>query len=57
MEITDNDDACGNLRSFYKAVREGWEPYPSLLDGARAVQIVFAAEQSAATGRVIELEQ
>ncbi len=57
VEITDKDDACGNLRSFYKAVREGVEPYPSLIDGARAVQIVFAAEQSAATGRIIELEQ
>jgi UDP-N-acetyl-2-amino-2-deoxyglucuronate dehydrogenase len=47
------DDACGNLRSFYRAVREGGEPYPSLLDGARAVAVVFAAEESARTGRPV----
>jgi predicted dehydrogenase len=47
------DDACGNLRSFYRAVREGGDPYPSLLDGARAVAVVFAAEESAKTGRPV----
>lgn len=44
------DDPCGNLRSFYRAVREGGEPYPSLIDGARAVAVVFAAADSARTG-------
>jgi predicted dehydrogenase len=44
------DDPCGNLRSFYNAVRGGGEPYPSLMDGARAVAVVFAAADSAERG-------
>jgi predicted dehydrogenase len=46
-------DEAGNLRSFHRAIREGGVPYPSLLDGARAVQAVFAAEESAKTGRAV----
>ena len=49
------DDDTGNLRSFYHAVLEGGEPYPSLLDGALPVQVVFAAEESAKTGRVVAI--
>jgi len=41
------DDGCGNLRSFYRAVRSGEMQYPSLEEGARAVEAVFAAERSA----------
>jgi predicted dehydrogenase len=48
-------DICGNIKSFYKAVREGGEPYPSLKDGARAVMVVFAAEESSKTGRTVEI--
>ncbi|MGD0089681.1 MAG: Gfo/Idh/MocA family oxidoreductase [Planctomycetota bacterium] len=48
-------DICGNLKSFYRAVRQGGEPYPSLRDGARAVQAVFAAEESARTGRAVDV--
>ena len=48
-------DDAGNLRSFYRAVREGGEPYPSLRDGARAVLVVFAAETSARTGRTVDI--
>jgi len=48
-------DAGGSLRSFYRAVREGGEPYPSLRDGARAVAVVFAAEESAKTGRPVQV--
>lgn len=44
------DDGTGNLRSFYQAIRTGSPCYPSLLDGARAVTAVFAAEESARTG-------
>ena len=44
-------DACGNLRAFYRAVRAGVPQYPSLLDGARAVASVFAAEESARSGQ------
>ncbi len=49
------DDACGNLRSFFKAIREGGDPYPSLQDGARAVAVVFAAEESSKTGRPVSV--
>jgi predicted dehydrogenase len=48
-------DDCGNLRSFHRAIREGGRPYPSLFDGARAVQAVFAADESARLGRPVEL--
>lgn len=50
VPIEGEEDPGGNLRSFYRAVREGGEPYPSLLDGARAVAPVFAAEESAKQG-------
>lgn len=40
----------GNLRSFYRGIREGTPVYPGLLDGARAVAVVFAAEESAKRG-------
>jgi UDP-N-acetyl-2-amino-2-deoxyglucuronate dehydrogenase len=46
-------DECGGLRSFYEAVRTGGACYPSLLDGARAVAVVFAAEESARSGRPV----
>ena len=46
-------DPGGNLRSFHQAVRHGGQPYPSLLDGARAVAAVFAAEESARTRRPV----
>jgi len=55
-ELEGEKDECGNLRSFYKAVREGGTPYPSLIDGARAVAAVFAAEESARTGQPVKVE-
>lgn len=52
LEIKQGEtDPCGNLKSFYRAVREGGEPYPSLKDGARAVLAVFAAEKAFKTGQ------
>jgi predicted dehydrogenase len=59
VEVTGTTDACGNLRSFYNAIRAGGgvEPYPSLKDGARAVAAVFAAEESAKTGRPVKVEE
>jgi len=48
-------DLCGNLKSFHHAVRERGTLYPSLADGAKAVAVVFAAEESARTGKVIEV--
>jgi predicted dehydrogenase len=46
-------DDCGGMRSFYYAVRKGGPCYPSLLDGARAVGVVFAAEESARSGHAV----
>jgi predicted dehydrogenase len=48
-------DICGNLRSFHHAVRQGSPVYPSLADGARAVAVVFAAEDAATSGRTINV--
>ena len=45
----------GGLVSFYGAVREGSAAYPSLHDGAAAVAVVFAAEESARTGKVVPI--
>ncbi len=53
VPVTGKSDNCGNLRSFYDAVRNGGTPYPSLIDGALAVQVVFAAEESARTGKIV----
>ena len=55
LEPAKQHDPCGNLRSFYQAIRENGVPYPSLLDGARAVAVIFAAEESAQSGRMIDL--
>lgn len=50
------DDPYGSLKSFYRAIRMGEAPYPSLREGARAVAVVFAAEESARTGKKVEVE-
>ena len=55
LVITEKDEPHGNLRNFYRAVRQGGQPYPSVLDGARAVEAVFAAEESARTGCVVKV--
>ena len=49
-------DPCSSLRSFHHAIVAGGTPYPSLIDGARAVAVVFAAEQSARTGQLVPVE-
>ena len=46
-------DDCGAMRSFFHAVRQGGSCYPSLMDGALAVSVVFAAEESARTGQPV----
>ena len=53
--VTEKSDPTGHIRSFYNAVRSGGTPYPSIIDGARAVAAVFAAEESAKTGKTIEV--
>ncbi|MEI6491302.1 MAG: Gfo/Idh/MocA family oxidoreductase [Verrucomicrobiota bacterium] len=55
LPVSGEDDPCGNLRNFYKAVREGGPASPSLRDGAQAVLAVFAAEESAKTGRSVKI--
>jgi len=57
LALPAGSDPEGSLKSFYQAVREGTPPYPSLLDGARAVAIVFAAEQAARTGKTVDLRE
>jgi predicted dehydrogenase len=56
VEVGGEDDHGGNLRSWYRAIREGSTPYPSLEDGARAVAVIFAAEESAKSGCVVEID-
>jgi predicted dehydrogenase len=55
IPIEGPDDSGGALRSFYNAIRSGGTPYPSLDDGLRAVEVVFAAERSAREGRTIDV--
>lgn len=55
VEIKTPSNACGNLRNFYRAIREGAHPSPSLSDGVRAIQVVFAAEESAKTRRTVDV--
>ena len=50
LKVAGKSDDHGNLRSFYNAVRNGGTPYPSHVDGALAVSVVFAAEESAKQG-------
>ena len=57
VAIAGKTDLCGNLRSFYAAVTRGGTPYPSVLDGARAVMAVFAAEESAKQGRPVTIQK
>jgi predicted dehydrogenase len=51
------NDPCGNLRSFYRAVTQGGTPYPSAVDGARALAPVFAAAQAAESGTWVDVEE
>ena len=57
VELLPGGDPNGQVRAFYKAVRTGEMQYPSLLDGARAVAGVFAAEEAAKTGGVVKVDQ
>lgn len=56
LAIEGQTDPAENVRSFYRAIREGGQPYPSIFDGARAVAVVFAAEESAKTGRPVAVD-
>ena len=51
-----DEGKVGGLESFYKAVRDGGTPYPSVIDGARAVNVVFAAAESAAKRRPVSAQ-
>lgn len=57
LAVEGESDLCGNLRSFHRAIRDGGTPYPSLIDGARAVAVVFAAEESAKLGRRVSVAE
>ncbi len=46
----------GNVEGFYDAiVNNKPAAYPSLIDGARAVAVVFAAEESAKSGEIVDV--
>ncbi len=47
VPIQGETDETGGMRSFYEGVRNGTPVYPVLMDGARAVAVVFAAAVSA----------
>lgn len=53
LQVTEGDDPTGGLVSFYDAIHGGTRLYPSVIDGARAVDVVFACEESARTGRSV----
>jgi len=48
-------DLHANLTSWYNAVRGGPPPYPGLEDGIAAVLPIFAANESARTGKQQEI--
>ncbi|MCL1857337.1 MAG: Gfo/Idh/MocA family oxidoreductase, partial [Kiritimatiellaeota bacterium] len=45
----------GNVLSWYDGIRKGTPVYPSLEDGIAAIQVVFAAEESAKTGKMVAI--
>lgn len=55
--LAGEDDPTAGLRAWHAAVRRGSDAglYPGLIDGVRAVEVVFAAEESARTGRAVAL--
>lgn len=57
VELPSNGSAaCGGLESFYHAIHRGGTPYPSVIDGARAVEVVFAAMESAREKRSVLIQ-
>ena len=54
LPITGISDRCGNLRRFYDAIRNRTQD-SSFDEGARAVAVVFAAEEAARTGKTITI--
>ena len=56
LDLDGETDPYGNLRSFHRAVVQGGVPYPSAVDGARALAPVFAAEESTRTGNWVDVE-
>jgi len=57
LAVQDEEDLSGDVRSFHQAVTRGGTPYPSIVDGARAVAVCFAAEKAARTGRTVAVEK
>ena len=56
LELDGEEDKCGNLRSFYRAITEGTVAYPSALDGAQSLAPVFAAVEAAENDTWIDVE-
>jgi len=51
----ESGESLGNLRNFYQAIRFKEPMYPDLLDGLRAVEVVFAAEKSSKQGGPVRM--
>lgn len=49
-------DPCGGLRNFYNAVMFGEPCYPSIVEGAQALSVIFAAEESAKLGIPVKVK-
>lgn len=50
VELDPSGEPHGELRSWFNGIRQGTPVYPSLLDGARPVAVVFAADESSRNG-------
>lgn len=57
VEIIGEDDPASAMRSFYEGIRNGTPVYPGLIDGARAVAVVFAAEEAAKSGCTVKVPE
>jgi len=56
-DATQKKAHSGNVPGFYDAIVNGGpSPYPTLLDGARAVAAVFAADEAAKSGTPVSID-
>ena len=58
LAFSGSDSEVAAMKNFHDAVRKGKPNYPSLLDGARCVAVVLAAEKSAArNGKAVKISE
>jgi predicted dehydrogenase len=56
QETAGDDHFLGSFREFYRAISEGRDPSPSGVDGVRALEVVLAIYESAASGRTVMVD-